>query len=97
MEIIESQQSVSKSFLRKAAAPKAFGVAAEIEMITGRTPCEQGPDGARGGKWVDATISRPITKEVVGIHVLPTRSLFGGDTLRKLLRRVSLAKPTSAV
>src|ERR1700730_13298160 len=37
-----------------------------------------------------------ITKEVVGIHVLRTRSLFACDILRRLLRRVSLAKPTSA-
>jgi hypothetical protein len=35
------------------------------------------------------------TKEVIGIHVL-TRSLFGDGTLRKLLLRVSPAKPTSA-
>ena len=33
-----------------------------------------------------------VSKEVVGIHVLPTRSLFGGGILRRLLRRVSLAK-----
>ena len=37
-----------------------------------------------------------VNKEVVGIHVLLTRSLFGGDILRRLLRRVSLAKSTSA-
>jgi hypothetical protein len=35
-------------------------------------------------------------KEVVGIHVLLTRSLFGGGIPRKLLLRVSLAKSTSA-
>jgi hypothetical protein len=35
-------------------------------------------------------------KAVVGIHLLPTRSLFGGDIPRNLLLRVSLAKPTSA-
>jgi len=33
---------------------------------------------------------RAVTKEVVGIHVLLTRSLFGGDILRRLIRRVSL-------
>ena len=38
-----------------------------------------------------------ITREVVGIHVLLTRSLFGDGILRRLLLRVSLAKPTSAV
>ena len=38
-----------------------------------------------------------VTKEEVGFHVLPTRSLFGGGILRRLLRRVSLAKPTSAL
>ena len=36
------------------------------------------------------------SKEVVGIHDLLTRSLFGGGILRRLLLRVSLAKPTSA-
>ena len=38
-----------------------------------------------------------ITKEAVGIHVLLTRLLFGDGILRSLLRRVSLAKPTSAL
>ena len=37
-----------------------------------------------------------VTKEVVGIHVLLTRSLFGDGIPRRLLLRVSLAKPTSA-
>jgi hypothetical protein len=37
-----------------------------------------------------------VSKEVIGIHVLPTRSLFGDGILRRLLRRVFLAKPTSA-
>ena len=37
-----------------------------------------------------------VTKEIVGIHVLLTRSLFGDGILRSLLLRVSLAKPTSA-
>jgi hypothetical protein len=36
-----------------------------------------------------------IIKEVVGIHVLLTRSLFGGGIPRRLLLRVSLAKSTS--
>ena len=35
-------------------------------------------------------------QEVVGIHVLLTRSLFGGGIPHRLLQRVSLAKPTSA-
>ena len=35
-------------------------------------------------------------KEAVGIHVLLRRSLFGDGILRRLLPRVSLAKPTSA-
>jgi len=39
---------------------------------------------------------RAVTKEVVGIRVLLTRLLFGGDILRRLLLRVSLAKPPSA-
>jgi hypothetical protein len=37
-----------------------------------------------------------FTKEVVGIHVPLTRSLFGDGTPRRLLRRVSLTKSTSA-
>jgi len=37
-----------------------------------------------------------IIKEVVGIHVLLPHSLFGDDIPRRLLLRVSLAKPTSA-
>ena len=32
----------------------------------------------------------------VGIHVLLMRSLFARDILRRLLRRVSVEKPTSA-
>jgi hypothetical protein len=36
-----------------------------------------------------------ITKEVVGVHVLLTGSLFGDDILRRLLLRVSLGKSTS--
>jgi hypothetical protein len=43
------------------------------------------------------TVSGPgITKEVGGIHVRLTHSLFASDIPRRLLRRVSLAKPTSA-
>src|SRR5262249_15736722 len=38
----------------------------------------------------------PVSKEVVGVHVLLTRSLFACDILRRLLLRVSLAKPTFA-
>ena len=38
-----------------------------------------------------------ILKEVVGIHVLLLRSLFGGGIPRKLPLRVSLAKSTSAL
>src|SRR4029077_16635563 len=37
-----------------------------------------------------------LSKEVVGIHVLLTRSLFGADIRRGWLRPVSPAKPTSA-
>src|SRR5262249_13959308 len=36
------------------------------------------------------------SKEVVGIHNLLTHSHFAADILRRLLLRVSLAKPTSA-
>jgi len=36
-----------------------------------------------------------VNKEVVGIHVLLTRSLFGGGILRRMLPRVSPAKSTS--
>ena len=37
-----------------------------------------------------------VTKAVVGIHVLLTRSLFGAGILHRLLLHVSLAKRTSA-
>jgi hypothetical protein len=37
---------------------------------------------------------RAVTKEVVGIRVLLTRSPFAGGIPRRLLRRVSLATPT---
>jgi hypothetical protein len=37
-----------------------------------------------------------VTKEVVGTPVLLTRPVFACDILRRLLRRVSLAKSTSA-
>jgi len=39
---------------------------------------------------------RAVPKEVVEVHVLLTRSLFACGILRRLLQRVSLAKPTSA-
>src|SRR6516225_4967031 len=39
---------------------------------------------------------RGASKEVVGIQVLLTRSLFGDGIPRRVLLRVSLAKPTSA-
>ena len=37
-----------------------------------------------------------VNKEAAGIHVLPSRSLFACDILRRFLRRVSLAKSSSA-
>ena len=37
-----------------------------------------------------------VSKEVVGIRVLLTRSLFDGGIPRRLLLRVFLEKPTSA-
>jgi len=45
---------------------------------------------------VFAQKQQEITKEVAGIHVLLTRSLFGDGIPRRLLLRVSRAKPTSA-
>ena len=51
----------------------------------------------RGRKWVDATISGSITKEVIGTHVLLKQWLFASDIQHRFLRRVSLAKPTSAL
>jgi hypothetical protein len=39
---------------------------------------------------------RQIIKEIVGIHVLLRRSLFGDRTLRTLFRRVSPTEPISA-
>jgi len=57
--------------------------------------------GIRQGKflqrsWMAQTELQETTKEVVGIRTLLTHSLFGDGILRKLLLRVSLAKPTSA-
>ena len=40
--------------------------------------------------------SQSDIKEVVGIHLLVTRSLFACDILRRFLRRVSLVKPPFA-
>jgi hypothetical protein len=37
-----------------------------------------------------------VSKDVVGIHVLMTRLLFGDSISRRLLLRVSPAKPISA-
>jgi hypothetical protein len=42
------------------------------------------------------SLNASFTKEVVGIHVLVTHPLFGGDILRGFLQRVSPAKLTSA-
>ena len=50
----------------------------------------------RAFKWPLGLDQQAVTKEAVGIHVLLTRSLFGDGIPRRLLRRVSLAKPTSA-
>jgi DNA invertase Pin-like site-specific DNA recombinase len=41
-------------------------------------------------------VLQAVNKEVVGTHDPLTRSLFDGDILHRLLRRVSLANPTSA-
>ena len=38
-----------------------------------------------------------VNKEAAGIHDLLTRSLFACEILHRLLRRVSLAKPTFAL
>ena len=40
----------------------------------------------------EGTALQTVIKEVVGIHVLLTRSLFACDILRRLLLRVSLAR-----
>src|SRR5258708_38032728 len=48
----------------------------------------------RKALWLpDASLS--LIKEVVGIHALLIRSLFGGGIRRRLLRRVSRVIPTS--
>src|ERR1700693_705041 len=39
---------------------------------------------------------RALTKEVVGIHILLTRSFFGDNIPRRLLQPISLEKPNSA-
>src|SRR6202008_3107913 len=42
------------------------------------------------------TLQYQIVKEVAGIYLLLTHSLFGGDIPHRFLRRAFLAKPTSA-
>ena len=46
--------------------------------------------------WLGVLLGSSVSKEVVGIHALLPRSLFGYGILRRLLPRVSLAKLTSA-
>jgi hypothetical protein len=47
---------------------------------------------------VDKADTEPaaVSQEVVGIHVLLTRSPFAYDILRRFPEHVALAKPTSA-
>jgi NAD(P)-dependent dehydrogenase (short-subunit alcohol dehydrogenase family) len=54
------------------------------------------PDLAGQFRVAQGGTPKAVTKEVVGVHVLLTRSFFGGSILRSSLRRVSLVKPTSA-
>ena len=46
--------------------------------------------------WNRRQLTARVIKEVVGIHVLLIRSLFADGIRRRLLLRVSQAKPTSA-
>src|SRR6476659_4585505 len=62
--------------------------AKNVRLVLSGNPAENDDEFRWRGK--------KVTKEVVGIHVLLTRSLFACDILRRFLRRVSLAKPTSA-
>jgi hypothetical protein len=51
------------------------------------------------GEWIEVglgNVLQEVTKELGGIHALPTRSLAGDGIPRRLLLRVSLAKSTSA-
>ena len=50
----------------------------------------------RGAETKDREL-REVTKDVVGIHVLLTRSLFACGIPRRFLRPVSLAKLTSVL
>ena len=54
------------------------------------------PEGVKENPEAFRCLGEEATKAVVGIHVVLTRSLFGGGILRSLLPLVSLAKPTSA-
>src|SRR5262245_27652972 len=54
------------------------------------------PEPRACSRTLEQRESVEITKEAVGVHVLLTRLLFGGDIPRRFLRRVSVAKPTSA-
>ena len=50
----------------------------------------------RGGALKTFRELQAITKEVAGIHVLLTRSLFASDILRRFPEHVALTKSTSA-
>jgi hypothetical protein len=79
--------------------PRAFAVVARqgksgalSRQFSYVTPVEQNENE----KQKDTVSGLGITKEVGGIQVLLTHWLFASDILRRLLQRVSLAKPTSA-
>jgi hypothetical protein len=57
---------------------------------------DQNANAARGQFGRRKGPPKAVIKEVIGIHVLLTRSLFGDGILRRLIRRVSLAESTSA-
>jgi hypothetical protein len=69
------------------------------EQRTGLSECRQS-GGAFDHEFIQTPLAKQasssVTKEVVGIHVLLTRSFFGDGIPRRLLPRVLPAKPTSA-
>jgi hypothetical protein len=76
---------------------------AHLGELNSWTRMQRSTSSSKGVISTDTGYPRPeksepqeISKEVAGIHVLLTRSLFGDGIPRRSLLRVSLAKPTSA-
>src|SRR5271166_7190552 len=69
-----------------------FLVALNVDRLEGT---DWGKNRGRGVERKAGSF-KGVSKEVIGLHLLLTRSLFGGGILHRLLPHVSLAKSTSA-